>query len=502
MLLFLTGCAGSEGEAQQEASAARTLLAAGDLPGARQAIGRAIAADSDDPSILLLDAQIKYRMAEYRAAFEAYQTLLVFEPDNIEALSAVAQLGIGLSDPSASRRAIERALQIDPENVDVLMSRAVLELNDNEYAEAERTAQKLSQISGGQARGTIVRARILMKQNRPEAAYALLNQTVSEVGNDRLLATALLEVARREREVPVMLEQYAYLIPLNPASTALPLDEINVRYKTGDVDGARAKTGEYIDRFGNDNVAMRQLAELWTEYDDQPLNDGTIRDLAGSSKAAARLAAARFYLAEGEIEQADRMVETSPDGRFMGVISRLHVARGSKVGADLARQILQSDTTDCDALTAMIEWEMAARRYSPAIVQAQTLATQCSDRIDGYLHLADAYKASGNATSVERAYRDGIEVHPQNARLAESFANWLIEQGRESSAVSVVRRLGNAAPTRPSTWRVYQNVCRQAGNSACSRTAADGLAKAQRTLVFDPLPGLKPADPLLGHSWY
>ena len=498
---MLAACTDALEEAQQEAATARALYAAGNLPAARSAIGRAMSHRDDQLDIILLDARIKYAMGDVRPAYDAYRTVLVFDSDNMEALPIVAQLAIGLNELRVARDAIKKALEIDPRRGDVIMSQAILHLNLREFDEAIVTADRLLETSPNDPRGIAIKARALSQQGKRAQAFALLDETIGEIGNQELLSITLLEIARSEGRVPTMLEQFAFLVPRNPESTELALDEINTLYKSGTVDRARLRSASFIDRFGQDPDAMHQLVELWEEYDENPTLDSAANRLARSDMAPARMAVARFYLRRGKVDRAEDFVKHAPDSRYMGLIARLHVARGSDEGPRLARQILQSDTTNCDALSALVRSELAARDNRKAIVNAQLLATQCNDRLDGYLGLVEAYAKDDRTASVERVYREGIEVHPQNPELSEAFANWLVSRGRNRAAVSAMRRLGNAAPSRISTWEAYARVCETIGDSVCRKDAAAGLAKAKDVYVLDPLPGTRPRDPIFGRSW-
>lgn len=500
-LLLLAGCTSAAEKAAKEAALAQTLYNAGNLPLARAAAGRALMHGGDSPELLLLDARIKMQMQDYGAAFEAYRTVLVFQPDNAEALGVVAQIGSMSGEEDVAREAIKKGLALDPQNADLLLTAGVMALGEEDHAEALRLADRILANAAGDPRGLALKARALTLTGRGGEALALLREQIARTGNDSMIAGALLEVARAQGDVPTMLEQFTLLTASAPDSSELVLDEINVRYKAGDAEGARAVARDFIARFGSQSDAMARLLTLWEEYDPTPLTPQDIAALAGNGAIEARLAAARFHVDRGKLAAARALVAGSNDPRALGLVARIQRRQGDARGIAAARRILAEDETNCEALTALAEHHLAGGRIDAAVVPAQVAATQCRDRIDGYVILADAYQRANRPAAVERVSRDGIEAHPLDPRLTRRFAEWLAARGRASSAVAAARRLTIVAPSRESSWRILADTCRRADNSVCAGDAARGLARARTMFQLDPLPGVRRPDPLFGRTW-
>lgn len=498
--LLLASCANPLEEAQQEAALAQQLLDSGDLAGARSAISRALALRDDQLDMLLLDARIKLRMQDMPEAREAYRTVLVFDPNNQEALTAVTRISTQYGDKRTAREMIGRALALDPNNAEVLLSKGVLELEDKDYQAAIATAEQML-VTPSDARGIVLKSRALFLSGDRTASYNLLRRAIAEYGNNELVAAALLENARAEGDVPAMLEQFVFLGSSQPQSADLALDEINVRYKSGDTAGARSRGVDFLNRFGGDGRQLLRLAQLWDEYDRSPLTDADIQTLGQSGSVDARLLAARYLIDRGTPEAAVPLLANAPDPRIFAMMSRLQVLRGDQSGYVSAKQRLATDETNCEALTAVSEWHLARGASEQAVIPTQVLATQCRDRIDGYRLLAAAYRNAGRRTATERAYREGTEAHPQNSRLAAEFADWLLANGRSQSAVAMTRRLTVMAPALVSSWKLRLEVCRRAGDRYCQADAERGLATARKTYELDPSPGIRRADTLFGRRW-
>ena len=85
--------------------------------------------------------------------------------------------------------------------------------------------------------------------------------------------------------------------------------------------------------------------------------------------------------------------------------------------------------------------------------------------------------------------------------MTRQFTDWLLAQGRGQSAIAAVRRLAKLAPSRVSTWELYASVCQRAKDGDCRADAQAGLARAKRSYVLDPLPGVRRGDTLFGRTW-
>ncbi|MXP28664.1 tetratricopeptide repeat protein [Porphyrobacter algicida] len=501
LLFTLGGCASSQQKAEKEAAIAQQLLNQGDVQGASRAIARALSYRDDQEDILLLDARIKYRLQDFRPAFDAYRVVLAMDPNNMEALSAISELGVAVGDKNTAEDAIKRALAINPDIPEVLLSKGVLELSDKDYDGAIATGEKILARNPQDPRGTVLKARGLFLQGKRAEALTMLSDAASKYGNNGLVSSALLEVARAQGDVPLMLEQFAFLSGQNPQSVDLALDEINVRYKSGDVTGARAVGLSMLERFGNDSQAMGRLVDMWDEYDVTPLTDQDIAAVASKDGMDARLAVARFYIDHAKSDVAAKLVAGSSDPRASGLLARIGIEQGNPQAAAAARKIIEQDTTNCEALTGLAEWDLMHGKPNDAITQAQVVATDCLDRIDGYVLLAKAYQKANRPAGVERVYREGIEAHPQDPNLTKSFADWLVSRGNIDAAESAVRRLSNVAPSRESSWDIYLEICQKAKDSACTADARQGLLQSKTAYALDPLPGIRRANPLVGRTW-
>lgn len=497
---IIAGCSSNTTKANAAGQQAQAMLDAGDLPGARAAIGRALALRGDQVDLLLLDGRIKYRLNDFGAAFTSYNMALAIDPMNPEALQGVSQLGSAIGNEVDSVAAAERILTVDPNDTQALLVKGMQLLNRRDYAGAEKMADRILAADPQGEIGPALKARALVRAGKEDEAMALLNAALKRAGPNRMLATAMLETARDRGDAAVMLEQYRTLADLVPKNVDLAIDEANVQYKLGHGEAARERGWALLSDNGADETAVRRLIDLWTEYDRTPLTPDRVASFAESGPAPARLMVARFYLGVGDTRAAMALVGTLMGFEASGLRVRIGYAKGEAGAAGVAEQVLASDTTNCDALSVRATEAVRQGRPGDAVNAAQQAAAECPDR-DGAGLLARAYAAKGDEAAVRRAYLDGIEARPLSTAAAAAYADWLTARRQVRLAIDVARSLTQRAPAKVSAWRLLKAACARAGDSGCAGQARAGEAAALRNFAIDLPPGQRRANPLLGNLW-
>jgi len=501
LALMTAGCGDNTAAAYQEAQTAEALMNQGDIAGARLAMAKALALRDDQVDILLLDARIKSRAGDVRGAYDAYRTVLAIDPRQPEALLAVAQLGMAVGDTRQSREAVETILTMIPGQPDALLIKGINALDRKDYAEATKVADQLLANDAGDRGGIVLKARVLaLTGHRPEA-LAMLRKAAETIGNDEMIATALLENARDAGDVPIMLEQFSLLRQARPQSIDLAIDEANVRYKSGDMAGARTMGEDILGRFGESDTAMQRLGALWREYDPDPLRPEARAQLAQGGALNARIRAAQHYLEQGKPDVAQALLGDARDALAMGLRARIAVVTDQPGSITAAAGIIGQDQTNCDALIAAAEWNLRNGKPVAAVEPAQRAASECRDSSDGYLLLARAYGEQDRAAGAVRVYREGLAAHPDDYALSAAYTRWLLNAGRKDAAEVIADRLTNRAPHRPSSWRLLAQTCEAAKDNGCLATAREGLEKAKKDFSIDLPSGQRYTNPLFGQQW-
>lgn len=496
----LGGCTDNTTKAFAEGQKANALFQEGDLRGAREAIGRALALRGDQVDLLLLDGRIKFRMGEYGASFNAYSLVLAIDPMNGEALSAVSQMGTSMGADTEAAEAADKILSMEPGNVQAMVVKGLQALNRRDYAGAGAIGDRILASDPQDETGVAIKARALVLSGQEAKAMTLLNEQVKRRGPTQMIATALLETARDAGDADRMAEQFRTLDGLVPGNVDLTIDEANVQYKRGRADQARARGWALIGKHGENHVALRRLADLWAEYDRTPLTPEQIAELADGKPTPARLMAARHYLATGDTATAKQLVGALLGFEPTGLRVRIGYQAGEQGADGAAEQLLADDKTNCDALMVRGAAALGRGRPNEAITAAQVVTAECPDR-DGYDLLARAYDAKNEEAGVRRAFLGGIAARPLSTAAAAGYVDWLVAHRRVDLAANVARSLTQRAPAKVSAWRLLKAVCARAPALGCVAEAAAGEAAARRNFAIDLPPGERRPNPLLGNSW-
>ena len=496
--LALGGCADKTKKAYAEAATAQALLEAGDLPGARAAISRALALRGDQADLLVLDGRIRYQMQDYGGSFDSYNLALSIDPNQPEALQAVSQIGAQTGHERESIAATEKILSLDPNNAPALLVTGVRQLTKRDFAGAIATGERMLKADPKSEAGLVLKARGMFQAGQQPEALALLRQGIEQLGQTQMIVTALLESAREQGDADLMIEQYRALSGLVPKNADLAIDEANVQYKRGLKDEARARGWALLTDNGNNADAVQRLADVWTEYDKSPLTPDEIAKLASEGAAPARLTLARFYLTNGDAKTANTLVGNLPGDDAAGVRARIAYATGGDTAA--AEDVLSRDDKNCDALAVRAGSAIQNGKPADGVIASQVIAAECPDR-DGYALLAQAYRAKGEEGGVRRAFVDWLNAQPLSAVPVARYAEWLIATGDGGQAIAIVRRLTQRAPAKISSWQMLGAICVRASQPACVQEAKTGEAAARKNFALDLPPGERRPNPLLGNSW-
>jgi tetratricopeptide (TPR) repeat protein len=494
------GCGDRQAQAYAEAQQAQALLDAGDLPGARAAMQRALRLRDDELDLILLDGRIKYQMNDIQAAFSAFSLALAIDPANPEALMAVSQLGMNLGAERESATATDQILIMDPNNAQALTIKGLQRLSKRDYPGTLAISDRLLAADPRSEAGLVLKARALSFMNRQKEALTLLREATERGGPSRLITTALLENARDQGDGALMLQQFQALRQLVPKNVDLTIDEANVQYKLGRRDAARERGWALIVENGGDVRAMQRLADLWAEYDAAPLTPEQLEELAAKGAPRARLAVARAYLGRGDTTTAKALVGSMIGAEPTGLRIRIGYAAGEP-GAERAAEVaLKDDTSNCDALAVRALDAIKRGKPNDAVTAAQQITAECPDG-EGFDLLARAYRARNNDVGARRAFLEGARARPLATEPVARYVAWLTGRGELDDAVNNARGLAQRAPAKLSAWALLRSTCARANDSICATEAAAGEAAARRTFAIDLPPGERRPSPLLGNTW-
>ncbi len=493
LLLTLAGCTDALQSAADDASAAESQLAAGNLDEARQSIRRAIAARDDVAGYYVLLGRIELRAQRPASAFNAYSMALDLQADNAEVLQSIAELGLQTGRIREAEEAADRMLLLVPGSTRAMLVKGFIAIDNGQLDDARRMATQILATNANDEGGIILSARIDALQGNIAKAMTDINRAISAIGETDALNVTLLEIYRVQGDAKGMRRIFPLILKSMTEDATYQIDFINLLYKSGDVAAARAEAVKAIESKPNDTSLLRALGELWNEYDRRPLSASQLAYLGESGTRASQIALARFYLSHGEHETARRLLmrpHSSGVVEAQGLMARVLLARGDAKRAEaLAERLLAIDARNEDSLLVRSARHLAAGRTDRAIEDANIVVSDSPEEYLGYVALADAYRAKGSGIRARQTFERGVDALPQSRMLVDAYRNFLLAEGDTARVVTLYQDLAMAKPSSVPAWAAYSRVCAEFGDALCAAKVTSGLARAKTSFAVDDRPG-------------
>ncbi|WP_159797082.1 tetratricopeptide repeat protein [Croceibacterium salegens] len=489
MLGAIAGCSDSANEAATAGATAQQQLERGDLAEAKRSISKAIAARDDIVDLHLLKGRIELASGAPSEAFDAYFDALALDRSNGEALQAVSQLGLETGHFRESLEATEQILALAPQQPEALLIRGQHAFIQRRFDEAISYADQIPKDQVNFENASILKARALLMEDMPEDALDVVNAVSQPGGDSAEIALTKLEIFRTLRRPEQMKLQFERLRKLRPKDLELRIDEANLLFKQGD----RTKAIDRVSSVLLDNQAkpdnVEQILRLWWEYGAQDAPNKLFEAIASSTSVHSRASVASFLIDQGRNTAARRIIETLDEEDRRGLLARLLAAEGEFAQAKrTAESVLIRDSTQCDALLARSEANLGLRLLISSLRDAQQAASECPNQASNWLVAARAYTAMGQLDGADRIFSQALDENPQNLRIAQTYSDWLLQEGRRREAVAIARRFTTNSPASLAAWRLYEVVCNSA-SADCVGQAAEGFRDALTRFGIDPAPG-------------
>jgi len=503
LLILPAACQQPAQQADALAQQASQLADAGDRLGALVAIQKAIALRDDNASYFLLLASIQLRAGQPVDAFLAGERALELDAANVDALTLVANVGMQVGQLDDAFDAANRLLALDPNSLIGLQVKGLYDLYKNRGPEAEATAQKLLAISPSDVAGVIIRARVLAKAGKYAEALALVDKSMSDSSvSAPLLITQinLYRVLARPEEMARAFEQLARLVP--ERAVGMQLDEINLLYRLGRKDQARAATMALLSKRSAGVADLAIVLRLWSEYDRVPFTRETIKVASEWSDPLALLVIGRYLLWQKQPQLADDLYFSFPEAARTTAVG-IHLRASARLGdpaeaISFNERLLERDGDNVDGLLLRGETLEKAGNLPLAIEAVQRAMNADPSDPDVYVALGRLQAKSGAVWRGTQIFEDGLQQMPQSFQLIEEYTQFLHESGNKSRAVTVSRAFARAMPSSIRAWTIMAQQCAWAGNAACAAEAAAGRTAAASRFRIDEQPGTPPDRGLLG----
>lgn len=434
---------------------------------------------ADDPKFAaaksLIRAEALFALNVLDEAETKVAELLKADSGSIAANLLMAKIKARRGEREAADRYIDTVLLTNPNLVEAYILRAQLALQAREFDKVLAVADKIIEVAPSDPRGTLMKAEALVRKNSLEEARDVLSAFLAETPDFTsaiFLQARILMLLNEHEAADAELSKLPDAVQRQPAASLI----IGlVKYQLGQYAQAEEALERFVAAAGDSGrQARRLLANIQLRSDRplaalqtlEPLIGATSSDVASFQLAAsAALRSGDLNLVQSTLQrvaqigsQGDRQqassflqvlqsAETNEAGKLtldpvaLGVLQALDLAQfGDSEGALAKAQELQAEQPDNAAAANLLsrlymsggELEKARAALEPVLARDPThLATITNmNRID---------VSEGKFEAVEARLRNALTVEPANEPLILQLANFLANRNNREAALALLQ---------------------------------------------------------------
>lgn len=466
--VFVAACESSEEKAEAFYQSGLELLAAGDPDRAAVEFRNVFNFNGAHQDARRQLAEILRARGDVSGAFGQYLRLAEQYPELADAHLALAEMAIAGQQWEQAERHGRRALELEPDAAGTDTVRVSL---DFRQASIDEDAQAQGQLAS-EARALveadpndILSRRVLiahaLTQNDPAGALDDIDAAIAYDPTDLtyyvIKIQALNALGERDEIGDLLREMYTQF----PDNTEVQQSLITYYIQLQDFAGAQAFLRELA---GDDTAAPEGFVPIIQLLEQTDGRDAARAELQRLADANAENADNRaFYLAllagydfdEGNRDTAiadltallEEAAPSEQTRRIKGTLATMLLATGNQVGARaLAEEILAEDASNVTALKLRAQMLIDGDQASDAIVDLRRALDQSPRDTSIILLLAAAHERNGNTQLQGERLATAVEVSGSAVRESLLYADFLVRNGREAAARSVLGDARNANP--------------------------------------------------------
>jgi predicted Zn-dependent protease len=427
---LLASCNSPQSRAAAAYSEYQAAAAANDLPSARRALLKLVAARDDNSQAWLELGRVQAALGSYSDAYYAFSRARELDRSNPELLRTLTQFALSAGNlPEAQKNASDLEI-VAPGDPWVPITRGFSALAEHRYQDAINASEEVLRNTPFDSVARSLKARALLGQDRRDDAIALLTSQVQAQPSDVLSLQLLAKIYRLSGSWADVERVSIALLNLKPDEEATGLAAAEASFRAGDVDAARKISLKLLGRA--DPQITKSVLDLWRESWGSDARVAEAFRLGRASAAEAqRLLYAQFLVDVGHPDEALALA-----GRASLPVSAKNVSANAVIGAALAEKgllgparqrldaVLAYDGSNPIALRARCKLSLGVNPAA-SILDAQGLVSALPDSPEGRLLLARAYSAAGRPDEAQQALWSAFHDIPANDLIYAALSSSL-----------------------------------------------------------------------------
>jgi len=464
-LLFLAACESPEEKAETFYQSGLELLAAGDPERAALEFRNVFDYNGEHQDARRQLAEILRARGDMSGAFGQYLRLVEQYPELPDARFAMAEMAIAGQQWEEAERHGRRALELDPlaEKADAVrvsldFRQASVDGDDQAQGKLAIEARALVEADPNDILSRRVLIAYAITQNNPAGALDDIDAAIAYNPDDLTYYIIKIQALSEQDEIGDLLRQMYTQFPEN---SEVQQSLISYYIQRQDFAGAESFLRDLA---GDDTsapegfVPVIQLLERTQGRDAaraelQRLADANPDNTENRTFYQALLAGYAFDDGKRDAAIADMqaIVDAAEPGdqtrRIKGTLATMLLTTGNQVGARaLVEEVLTEDASNVTALKLRAQMLIDGDQPGDAIIDLRRALDQTPRDTSIILLLAAAHERNGNTQLQGERLATAVEVSGSGVRESLLYADFLIRQGREQAARSVLADARNTNP--------------------------------------------------------
>ncbi|WP_153002662.1 tetratricopeptide repeat protein [Sphingomonas endophytica] len=460
LLALLAGCRAPEQRAAKFAGMYEAAMANNDPYTARLAMQRAVSYKDDNPDYWQSLAGVELALGNYSGAYNAYLRAQELDHSNPTVLQALADLAVIGGHTEEARRYAKQVLLLQPSDPAPQTTLGFVALRDRDYGAALKRAETVLGQRPDDSNATILKARALAGEEKPQEALSLLRDYVAGHPRDAAVLDALGDISGRFGDLKGQKDAQQHELAMRPKDKALRVNYARTLYRLGDRAGGHDLTYAMV-RNGEHGGLLIDILALWLRYEPRARSLAEVRELAADAPVADRMRYAYFLMLAGAPSEAESLIAplvtlpvTAANASPLALLAQTRAAQGRNAEAlTMLDAVLSFDQGNVVALRARTDLYLRTGRGRQAVFDAQRLVASKPRAVDDRIRLARAYRLAGQPQLAENTYRAAIQdIGGADPLLFADLRGFLVQAGRGDELADLQQQFVEQKRVARSQW--------------------------------------------------
>jgi tetratricopeptide (TPR) repeat protein len=438
LLLILAGCGGKQEREATYLERGKTQYAQGNFAKAALEFRNALQIDPMAIEGRYYLGLIAEQTGDLTTAFATFTTVIEQDPKFIPAQLKIGQYAILRDDRDKALEKADLIIALDNRNAEAHALRGAILLRQGQFEEAAQEATKAQSIEPPNATSISVLSGIKAAQGDLAGALKVLDVGIPQNPKDvglKLIKLKILGDLNDAQGTEAILRD---LITNSPTNNSYKVSLVRLLLSQNRQDDAEKVFRDSIARNPNDKDVKLLLVKFLLERRGLDAAEAELLTISNAApdEIVYSLALSEVYVRDGKKDKAKGLLldiaakdNMKPNAlRAKAALARLALSEGDQATAySLLTDILSSDPENAEALLIRAETALKAKDVQAAIPDLRTILRSDPNSKEALLLLIKAYSDDGEEELAIIAYRNYLDVDPQNDAIRVEFAQRLMQ---------------------------------------------------------------------------